>query len=75
MNTKKIAAVVLWIVAFAVPFQWALLDTENTVRPDGSANNVKGLIGFVLMLILLFAGYMLFDSANAKKVPSESHGH
>ncbi|MBS1580862.1 MAG: hypothetical protein JST66_01555 [Bacteroidetes bacterium] len=75
MNTKKIIGLLCWFLAFLIPFQWALLDTENTVTKDGAADNVKGLIGFVLMLVLLFVGYMLVDGSGAKKAASHGHGH
>lgn len=73
MNTKKLIGLACWLLAFAVPFQFALLDTESVVRPDGSPNNVKGLLSFVAMVVLLFAGYMFYDGANAKKVASDGH--
>jgi len=73
MNTKKLIGLVCWLLAFALPFQSALLDTERVVHEDGSPNNVKGLLCFVAMLILLFAGYMFVDSANAKKTSEEGH--
>lgn len=75
MNTKKILGLLCWLLAFLLPFRYSMLDTENTVNADGTADNVKGLISFVIMLLLLFAGYMLYDSAGAKKGASHGHGH
>ncbi|HEX2616022.1 MAG TPA: hypothetical protein VHL57_00695 [Flavobacteriales bacterium] len=76
MNTKKLIGLACWLLAFLIPFQFALLDTEHTVNSDGTANNVKGLISFVAMLILLFAGYMFYDGADGKKTAAhDGHGH
>ena len=55
MNTKRIIGIVLWVLAFAIPFKFALLDT-------GAVGNIKGLVSFVVMLVLVFTGYGLFDS-------------
>ncbi|HOP43630.1 MAG: hypothetical protein R2810_10045 [Flavobacteriales bacterium] len=73
MNAKKIAGLVAWLIAFALPFQYALLNTEEVVKEDGSANNTLGLISFVAMLALVFIGYALVDSSSGKG--SEAHGH
>lgn len=68
MNTKKLIGLACWFLAFLIPFQSALLSTEEV-------SNVKGLISFVAMLVLLFAGYMFYDGANANKASHEGHGH
>lgn len=73
MNAKKIAGLIAWLIAFALPFQYALLNTDEVVKEDGSANNTLGLISFVAMLALVFIGYWLVDSASGKG--SEAHGH
>jgi hypothetical protein len=64
MNTKKLIGIVLWVLAFAIPFRFALLET-------GDVGNIKGLISFVVMLVLIFTGYALFDSGTR----TSSHGH
>ncbi|MBK8613807.1 MAG: hypothetical protein IPN85_09985 [Flavobacteriales bacterium] len=64
MNTKKIIGIVLWVLAFAIPFKFALLDTE-------AVGNIKGLVSFVVMLVLVFTGYALFDSGKQ----GDSQGH
>ncbi|HPF90773.1 MAG: hypothetical protein H6590_04325 [Flavobacteriales bacterium] len=71
---KKIIGLVLWLIAFAIPFRFAILDTEDLLGPDGTVNNVKGLFSFVALLALLFTGYALIDSASPKP-GSEEHGH
>lgn len=63
MNTKKLIGIVLWLLAFAIPFRFSLLET-------GDVGNIKGLVSFVVMLALVFTGYALFDSGK-----QESHGH
>jgi hypothetical protein len=75
---KKIIGFVLWALAFALPFRAAILETDDTVldAPAGTIpfpDNITGLISFVIMLGLLFGGYILVDSA--KKPAGESHGH
>jgi len=72
---KKLIGLALWLLAFAVPFRHAILDTEDLLQPDGSVNNIKGLISFVVMLALLFTGYALVDSASPKPGSGDSHGH
>lgn len=67
MNTKKIIGLVLWLIAFAIPFQPALLNTQDV-------SNTLGLISFVAMLALVFIGYALVDSAGVK-AGHEGHGH
>ncbi|MCC7500904.1 MAG: hypothetical protein IT229_00145 [Flavobacteriales bacterium] len=64
MNTKRIIGIVLWVLAFAIPFKFALLDTE-------AVGNIKGLVSFVVMLVLVFTGYALFDSGKQ----GDSQGH
>ena len=63
---KKIIGIALWLIAFLIPFQYALLDTEDV-------GNITGLISFVAMLALIFIGYALVDSASAQA--SGDHGH
>jgi hypothetical protein len=65
MNTKKIIGLLLWVVAFAIPFKFALLNTEEV-------DNITGLVGFVVFLALVFTGYALVDSSSAS---SGEHGH
>ncbi len=72
---KKLIGLALWLLAFAIPFRYAILDTEDLLQPDGSINNIKGLISFLAMLALLFVGYALIDSASPKPGSGDSHGH
>ncbi len=68
MNTRKIIGYILWLLAFLIPFQPALLSTDDV-------NNVTGLISFIVLLILLFTGYILVDGANAAEKAKASSGH
>jgi hypothetical protein len=66
MNTRKIVGYVLWLLAFLIPFQPAILSTDDV-------HDVTGLISFLVLLVLLFTGYFLVDGANAKA--HAEHGH
>lgn len=70
---KKLIGIALWILALAIPFRFAILDTDDTVHADGLPNNAEGLISFLAMLTLFFIGYWLVDSS--KSQGAESHGH
>ncbi|MBX2980185.1 MAG: hypothetical protein KF905_12880 [Flavobacteriales bacterium] len=70
---KKYIGYTLWIAALIIPMRYALLDTEMLQSPEG-ANNVAGLIHFVLLLALIFIGYALVDGAGAKASDS-GHAH
>ena len=67
MKKKLILGYLCWFGAFIIPFQAALLSTEEI-------SNVKGLISFVALLILVFTGYILVDGANAA-AKAKAHGH
>ncbi len=71
---KKLIGIALWLTAFAIPFRYAILDTDDTVLDNGRADNITGLISFVIMITLLFVGYAVFDSAKGK-AGAEGHGH
>lgn len=71
---KKIIGLALWLLAFLIPFRFAILDTDEVVQESGRADNTMGLISFVAMLALLFIGYALVDSAS-KQPTAEDHGH
>ncbi|MDQ3101324.1 MAG: hypothetical protein M3R08_08050 [Bacteroidota bacterium] len=75
MNTRKLIGLALWLVAFSLPFWWSLLNTDQVVYEDGSANNMKGLISFVMMIGLLFAGYWFIDSAKGNTAETGGHHH
>ncbi|MBS1545794.1 MAG: hypothetical protein JST38_19325 [Bacteroidetes bacterium] len=66
MNTRKIIGYVLWLLAFLIPFQPAILSTDGI-------HNVTGLISFIVLLVLLFTGYFLVDGADSKT--KAEHGH
>ncbi|MBL7952097.1 MAG: hypothetical protein JNM62_10285 [Flavobacteriales bacterium] len=72
---KKLIGLALWLLAFLIPFRFAILDTGDLLQPDGSIDNIKGLISFVAMIALLFTGYALIDSASPKPGTGEPHGH
>jgi hypothetical protein len=59
MNTKKIIGLLLWLVAFAIPFKFSLLSTEGV-------DNITGLVSFVVLIALVFTGYALVDGSRAK---------
>ena len=46
---KKIIGLALWLLAFLIPFRFAILDTQDLLQPDGSIDNIKGLLSFVVM--------------------------
>ena len=66
MNTRKIIGYVLWLLAFLIPFQPAILSTDGI-------NNITGLLSFLVLLVLLFTGYFLVDGA--KGATEAEHGH
>lgn len=68
MNTKRLIGYLCWLIAFIIPFQPALLSTEEVP-------NVTGLISFLIMLALLFTGYILVDGANAAAKAKSGAGH
>jgi hypothetical protein len=72
--SKKLIGLALWLLAFAIPFKYAILDTDEVVLEGGRADNITGLISFVAMIALFFGGYMLVDGAG-KKPTGEGHGH
>ncbi|MFN3875591.1 MAG: hypothetical protein ACK4L7_06735 [Flavobacteriales bacterium] len=72
---KKIIGLALWLLALLIPFRYAILETDDVVLSDGSANNTLGLISFIAMLALLFIGYALVDSSGSAKASSEGHSH
>ena len=65
MNTKKSIGIGLWIVAFWIPFKFSLLSTEKV-------DNITGLVSFVVLVALVFTGYVLVDGSSKG---SEEHGH
>ncbi len=73
MNIRKIIGLALWLVAFSLPFWWSMLNTDQVVYDDGSANNTKGLISFLAMVILVFAGYALVDGSKSDTAGSGHH--
>ena len=71
---KKLIGIALWLLAFLIPFKYAILNTKEVVHADGSADNIVGLMSFVAMIALLFIGYALVDSS-APKPGSGHHAH
>jgi hypothetical protein len=72
---KKLIGLGLWLLALLIPFRFAILDTEDLLQPDGSINNMKGLISFLVMIALIFTGYALVDSADARPSGSDAAKH
>ncbi|MBZ0207091.1 MAG: hypothetical protein K8H89_12255 [Flavobacteriales bacterium] len=68
MNKRRIIGYVLWLLAFLIPFQPALLSTEDV-------SNVTGLINFIVLVVLAFTGYILIDGADASEKTKAEHGH
>lgn len=66
MNKRKIIGYALWLLAFLIPFQSAILSTDEI-------GNVKGLISFIVLVILIFVGYILIDGANAADKAKAEH--
>lgn len=64
---KKIIGLILWAIAFLIPFQFSLLSTQDV-------GNITGLVSFVALIALIFTGYALIDSASGKPAAGE-HGH
>ena len=50
MNTKKIIGLLCWLLAFAIPARFALLETEHV-------ENIPGLIAFVGFVFLICLRY------------------
>lgn len=71
---KKLIGLACWLLGFLIPFKYAILDTDEVVLADGRADNIMGLLSFVAMLALFFAGYAFYDSASPKP-GSDPHGH
>jgi hypothetical protein len=63
---KKYLGWACWLVAFLVPFNPALLGSEE-------ASNTIGVISFVVFIALLFTGYWLYDSS--APAPSQGEHH
>ncbi|HMN05185.1 MAG TPA: hypothetical protein PKD45_05620 [Flavobacteriales bacterium] len=68
MNKRKIIGYIIWLVAFLIPLQPAILST------DGVSNSI-GLINFVVLVTLVFVGYFLVDSGNTSGKAEAGHGH
>jgi hypothetical protein len=69
MRKRRIIGYLCWLAAFLIPFQSALLSTEEV-------SNVKGLISFVALVVLVFLGYILVDGAHvAEKAEAARHQH
>lgn len=71
---KKLIGLACWLLGFLIPFKYAILDTDEVILENGRADNILGLLSFVAMIALFFAGYAFYDSASPKP-GSESHGH
>ncbi|MCC6840642.1 MAG: hypothetical protein IT230_10830 [Flavobacteriales bacterium] len=65
MNKRKLLGYAVWLVAFLIPLQPSILDTEGI-------SNTVGVISFVALVVLVFLGYWLVDGAEA---PKAEHGH
>lgn len=67
MNIRRTIGYVIWFLAFLIPLQPALLSTDGI-------SNVTGLISFVVLVVMVFLGYILVDGANAAEKKAQA-GH
>ncbi|MBS1936206.1 MAG: hypothetical protein JST98_05665 [Bacteroidetes bacterium] len=68
MNKRRILGYVIWLVAFLVPLQFSIISTDGI-------SNTKGIVSFVVLVVLVFLGYFLVDGARDEKKQAEQHGH
>jgi len=68
MNKRRILGYVIWLVAFLVPLQFSIISTDGV-------SNTKGVVSFVVLVVLVFLGYFLVDGARDEKKQAEQHGH
>lgn len=68
MNKRRILGYVIWLVAFLVPLQFSIISTDGI-------SNTKGVVSFVVLVVLVFLGYFLVDGAKDEKKQAEQHGH
>ena len=68
MNIRRIIGYVIWFLAFLIPFQASILSTEEV-------GNVKGLISFVALVVMVFVGYILVDGAGAAEKAKAGQEH
>ena len=68
MRKRRIIGYLCWLAAFLVPFQAAILSTEEV-------SNVRGLISFVVFVVLIFLGYILVDGAHAAENAEAARHH
>ena len=53
---KKLIGIGLWLLAFAIPFRFSILDSKDVLLENGTADNITGLLSFLAVVILLFGG-------------------
>ena len=70
---KKLIGIGLWLLAFAFPFRFSILDSKDVLLENGTADNITGLLSFLAVVILLFGGYALVDSASSKPTAEDHH--
>ncbi|HRN37308.1 MAG TPA: hypothetical protein PLV70_06935 [Flavobacteriales bacterium] len=68
MNKRKILGYIVWLVAFLVPLQYSIVST------DGVSNTV-GVVSFTVLVVLVFLGYYLVDSADDGGGKAHAHGN
>ncbi|MCO6483847.1 MAG: hypothetical protein J5I62_13750 [Flavobacteriales bacterium] len=68
MNKRKLIGYAIWLVAFLFPLQYSIISTENV-------SNTVGLVNFVVLVVLVFLGYLVWDSGNAPGKAGAGHGH
>lgn len=68
MNKRKLIGYAIWLVAFLFPLQHSIISTENV-------SNSVGLVNFVVLVVLVFLGYLVWDSGNAPGKADAEHGH
>lgn len=66
MNKRKILGYVIWLIAFLIPLQPAILSADEV-------GNTTGLVSFVALVVLVFAGYLLWESGRAEERAQAGH--
>ncbi len=68
MNKRNLLGHLVWLVAFLIPLQPAILSTEDV-------SNSTGLISFVALVALVFLGYFLVEGSRAQKRSEAEESH
>lgn len=60
MNKRKILGYIVWLIAFLIPLQPSILSADEV-------SNTVGLVSFVALVVLVFVGYLLWESGKAEE--------